>query len=637
MEAYKYYSRLDDVITLVTGEKVNPLPIEGHVRQNRMVREAVVFGSSREQIGLLLFPSLSGAKLPCDALIDSIYPSLEDAQNTMPAYARLSRDMIRVMPLSAEFASTQKGTIIRQTVYRQYSSVIESMYEDYRTVNGHTLLGKEMQDLIEQLVRAVLPGDMVSVDPDANFFELGMDSSRAIQLRKAISSQINLNGERLELNIIFDFPSVRALSAKLEALAAGTEGNQVSSVQAMAALVSQFGQFSSDAMAATRREEPHKEAGRHYVLLTGATGSLGAHIASILALEPQVSTIYCLVRASNPQHARQRVLQSLHDRRVFSLLNTSQVNKIVAWAGDLSRPQLGLAEDQYYVLRDHITTLIHAAWNVNFNLSLSTFKQTCIPQTRRLIDLCLTSARGAAFNFCSSVSAASAAGTAIPSSQYAVIPEALPESFDDAEATGYAQAKLVAEHITLRGAAETGLTARVLRIGQACGDTAYGIWNPTEAIPLMLHAGRKMAMLPELNEQMRWLPVDVVAGTVVELSLPASVPTGVYNIVNPEKLCWTKDLLPLLKSAALNFDVVSPAVWSTRLQALDPDPAVNPAYKLVQYLVKRCGMVESAEKREEWETENARKYSECLRKPHHVDAELVEKMVRYWTENCWRL
>ena len=53
--AWKYLGRLDDRVTLIDGEKVLPLPIEGRIRQATLVKEAVVFGIERAIPGLLLF------------------------------------------------------------------------------------------------------------------------------------------------------------------------------------------------------------------------------------------------------------------------------------------------------------------------------------------------------------------------------------------------------------------------------------------------------------------------------------------------------------------------------------------------------------------------------------------------------
>ncbi len=43
-DAWKFVGRLDDRITLLNGEKVLPLPIEGRIRRNPLVKEAVMFG-----------------------------------------------------------------------------------------------------------------------------------------------------------------------------------------------------------------------------------------------------------------------------------------------------------------------------------------------------------------------------------------------------------------------------------------------------------------------------------------------------------------------------------------------------------------------------------------------------------------
>jgi acyl-CoA synthetase (AMP-forming)/AMP-acid ligase II len=53
--AWKFVGRLDDRITLTNGEKVLPLPIEGRIQQDPLVKDAVVFGIDRPVPGLLLF------------------------------------------------------------------------------------------------------------------------------------------------------------------------------------------------------------------------------------------------------------------------------------------------------------------------------------------------------------------------------------------------------------------------------------------------------------------------------------------------------------------------------------------------------------------------------------------------------
>src|SRR5699024_8914255 len=109
------------------------------------------------------------------------------------------------------------------------------------------------------------------------------------------------------------------------------------------------------------------------------------------------------------------------------------------------------------------------------------FVKDNIAGLKHLINLCLRSQRPdpASFNFCSSISAAI-------NSDDTEIPESLPGRLSYAQDMGYAQSKLVGEYICSNASRQTSLTTRVLRIGQVVGDTQHGIWNSTEAIPLML-------------------------------------------------------------------------------------------------------------------------------------------------------
>lgn len=65
---------------------------------------------------------------------------------------------------------------------------------------------------------------------------------------------------------------------------------------------------------------------------------------------------------------------------------------------------------------------------------------------------------------------------------------------------GYARSKLVAERIIKAAAEKTGMVARILRIGQIIGDSEFGIWNTTEAIPLMIQSAVTLGVLPDLDE-----------------------------------------------------------------------------------------------------------------------------------------
>ena len=174
----------------------------------------------------------------------------------------------------------------------------------------------------------------------------------------------------------------------------------------------------------------------------------------------------------------------------------------------------------------------------------------------------------------------------------------------------------------------------MLRVGQIVGDTQLGQWNDTEAIPLMIRSAVSMGALPTLGDTLTWLPIDVVARVIVELCQSAKQ-QDVYHVVNPKALNWTRDLLPMLAAAGLKVEPVSAQEWLSRLAASNPDPAVNPTIKLLEffkgkYTVPKTGPAVF------YETKLTEAVSPTLKAITPPDAQLIAKMVRYWTTEWWK-
>ena len=315
---------------------------------------------------------------------------------------------------------------------------------------------------------------------------------------------------------------------------------------------------------------------------------MGVYILSQLLHNPSVKKIFCLVRATSERNALDRVLSSLSLRS----LPITNAYKIVALPSTLGKEDLGLPATVVAELRSSLTHVIHAAWAVNFTLGVRSFEQQHIRGVQNMINLCLSSRRSspAEFYFCSSISAAAA--TPLPAN---IAEGPIPE-LAHAQHMGYARSKLVAERIIHAAAQTTGMVAKVLRIGQIVGDTATGYWNPTEAIPLMLQTAKTLGALPALDETPAWLPVDIVARSILELSgivpndnakVLAHDPSVVYHVQNSKTFRWTQDLLPALQHAGLKFDILSKREWVQRLRESEQDPEKNPTIKLLDFFAEK--------------------------------------------------
>jgi hypothetical protein len=212
-DVWKYVTRLDDRVTLSNGEKVLPLPIEGRIRQDNLVREAVVVGVDRAIPGLLVFRALDD--LSNEEFLDAIWPSIVDANSRAEAFSQITREAVIILPSDVEYPRTDKGSIIRAQVYRKFADDIEAMYARLDDEQEGTLrldvagIEKFLKSTYEEISGVTLE----SVDTD--FFTAGVDSLKAIQMRRLIQKTLDLNKQRLSSNVIYDQGNVKKLAKYL--------------------------------------------------------------------------------------------------------------------------------------------------------------------------------------------------------------------------------------------------------------------------------------------------------------------------------------------------------------------------------------------------------------------------------------
>lgn len=607
-DRFKYVGRLDDWIILVNGEKLNPVQFEHTILADDHVAEAVVFGVGQVSAGLIIVPVQGYDSLSEDEFIKLVQHSIDAANTQAEAHAKIDRDHIRVLTSDAADGcpKTDKGTVIRAAFYKKFEALITAVYEDAERRGGGDLILTHAETVVwlKELTTEILKLDSENELTDTtDFFLYGLDSLGAYRMFSRIVDTLDLGPKVTDVpsNVCFEYPNINALAAYLTALRTGVEHSKRSELDEMQDLIDRYASFEAQSVA---------EAGPpRVVLLTGATGSLGAHILGSLLKQPNIEKIYCLNRGED---AHERTLQSLKARHL-----DTDTNRIQSFTTDLTKPDFGLEPGTLA----EVNLVIHNAWSVNFNMGVSSFENH-IQGTRNLIDFSFRS--NARFCFVSSVSAAVRSGSSISETHL--------NNLTDAQQMGYARSKLIGERLCQR-AHQAGLDARVLRVGQIVGDTQNGQWNPTEGIPLMLRSAVSMGALPTLSDTLNWLPIDVVAQVITELC-HAPEHRDVYHLVNPKSFNWTHGLLPMLKKAGLNFEQVDQKEWLKRLEASNPDPNVNPTVKLLEFFKKKYSTPATgpAVKFETNDTEGVSKTLHTIEAP---DAALIRKMVDHWTRECW--
>lgn len=578
-DLWQFVGRLDDMITLSTGEKVIPMPMENILLEDHRIQGALAFGQQHHQIGMLIEPS--GEPKDTELFINEIWLTIDKANKVAPAYARLFRDMIIVSDKSRSFIRSPKGTAIRKPTLSLYQEDIGALYATSGRSDGS--LGypppKELRSgelliwLSANVAELTSASHINEIDVQKDLFQQGIDSVAALILRGRIIRMLSAFRKELpqasSLNIVARHPSIRLLAQHLEHIT--TEDDNVSQLkdtttntEAMINLYSQSIPIHGQAkLLPTSR----------VVVLTGTTGCLGSHILSGLLVDPDVHKVYALNRLSStstPQE-RQKAAFLLHG------LNPNLLDSKVTFIDCVnSRKRLGLSDESYREIQQNCSLIIQNGWKLDFNLNLSAFEENILA-TRELVDIASVATHTVKFVFISSIAAA------------CCDPVALSEASSD-ELTGYGESKYVAEQVIQK----SGLDFLCLRFGQLCGGRYTGAWSPREWFPLVVKSGLKLGRLPDTLGTISWLPADAASSIVLDML--DSMDTGVFAIEHPYPIdgtelmqCLTSTLVELKGLKEENLKVVTLQEWveaaeSTALVAKKQDVEDMPALKILHFM-----------------------------------------------------
>ncbi|KAK6076359.1 hypothetical protein SCUP515_05522 [Seiridium cupressi] len=628
--AWKFIGRMDDRITLLNGEKVLPLSIEGYIRQHHLVREVVVFGIDREVPGLLLFRAPGTKHLTDDDFVEQVWPVIDDANRHSEGFARISRECIAIIAENVDCPTTDKSSIKRGQIYRDFAGKINKVYQSLESPVGGSLC-LSVPELESWIAQAMGEMGHEIQDLDADFFSAGVDSLKAIQLRAKILKNIALGGNvsQLTTTIVYDCGSPARLASRLYAIRNGVEEEEgkgeVSLMKAFIEENSAFRAFEDNSEATSCSPSPNK-----VVLLTGITGFLGAHLLAALVASENVAKVYTIVRPQGEEC--QSVLGRVHnslEKRGLAL----PLDKVTVISADMTKPNFGLERPDFDSIRSNITHIIHCAWPVNFALPISSFSQH-IRTLHDLLQFSIESRQRPHLLFCSSIGVAQSTKHPAP-----VASEPIAE-LGSAAPTGYARSKLVGERI-VQAAVKAGARASILRIGQITPGIRSGLtklWNPDEAVPLMIRSSRSQSAgcLPVLGparDRCNWTPVDVLAEVILDLA-EIRMPPGegqkeklVYNITNPWTFSWNDDLLPALREAGMEFSAIGWEMWLRELAQSSDDPMLNPSKKLLGFWLKQRADAEATT----FDIGPTLLASPSMRRaPRLSDGQYIEQIIKAW-------
>nr|MDT0661515.1 amino acid adenylation domain-containing protein [Micromonospora sp. DSM 115978] len=301
------------------------------------------------------------------------------------------------------------------------------------------------------------------------------------------------------------------------------------------------------------------------LLLTGATGFIGAHLlAELMTRRPELD-LHCLVRAADPVAGANRLAVALRSyglagplRELDRALIDGRVRVVT---GDLAAPSLGLGDQDLRALAGAVDAVVHAGAVVNFLRDYAGHRAPNVLGTGELIRLAARS--GCRLHVLSTFSAFSTA--ALRAGGGPVGSDRLPD-LDLPPDSGYEQSKLVMEHLLAR-ARPLGVDSVVYRLGEVWPHRRTGLPNPASLAHSVVYAAARTGVVFPTRARTDHLPVDLVARELADAVLDAARPAGedTVHLLRPGGLAYAGIFARLAEAGA---EFLGYAEFRSRLAAL---------------------------------------------------------------------
>ncbi|KZT01337.1 uncharacterized protein LAESUDRAFT_717564 [Laetiporus sulphureus 93-53] len=552
-------------------EKSVPIQQETHVGAHLWVTGVLMFVRGREQPSVIIEQTPEYAVRAGDQghlvnVRNTVRRQVEDAKAPAPAFARIFKEMILVADPARPFSRAAKGTIMGKQVLALYEADIDALYNVIaESRDAHGIVPPKswaFSDVEIFLRKAMVHG------VDHRSFVVSLSAAflrnRIVGALRSSSDPCAVHAARaIQSNLIFAHPKLSSL-ARLQEIGSTAEDIETL-VQKYAALLPR------DPL-----EETQRSSGKGpIVLVTGMTGTLGAHLLAELLSNSQVEHVYALNRGSE-----------LHERQLAAF-NAAQLPATVAskpkltlLSRDLDREDFGLDDALVETLCATVTHVMYDAWRVHFNLAL-------LSQIKSAVQLATTFATAKFFT--SSVTIAQACSR----TRSEPVPEVPVENPAVVVGSGYGSSKYVVEEVNeklpnmLGTASKLWQRSSLMGGGRICGSRKGGAWSTKEWVPILVKSSIALGCFPSVPGVVSWVPMDIAARAATDIVLGDN-DVDVVNIVHHRPVRFDEVLTAIVAELRIGLPFVSMERWVQELESKAHNPSVNdvegiPAMKLLDF------------------------------------------------------
>ncbi|THH11455.1 hypothetical protein EW146_g8036 [Bondarzewia mesenterica] len=579
--------RADDQVK-IRGFRIELGEIDTHLSRHPLVRENVTLvrrDKDEEKILVSYFVPLDGPALDG---FESDIPDGEDVVGGIRKYRRLIKDIREHLKTKLPTYSVPTLFVPLKRMPLNPNGKIDKPALPFpdtaqaASVEPKALAAQKMtptEQAMQNLWSKILPNAPSPIAVDESFFDLGGHSILATRLIFEIRKAFVVNAP---LGLIFEQPTISGLASAVDdlrnsdlGLANGAPSATLppaKNAKKAAPPVVEYGNDYETLLSKLRPSYPPLPADFSSrmltVFLTGATGFLGAFILrDLLSQEDRVHKVICLVRASSPEKALQRLREGATDRGVWDeqWLNSGRLEVV---HGDLDQELFGLGKGVWDRVSNEADVILHNGALVHWVYPYERLRSVNVIGTLTAIELASTGKQ----------------------KSLVMVRGGVPES-DDLEGarhtlkTGYGQSKWVSEKLLFE-AGRRGLRGHILRPGYVVGDSKTAVTNTDDFIWRMVKGCIQLGLVPNINNTVNMVPVDHVAHCTA-LAAIAPLPDAPLSVlhVQARPLPTFNDFLSSLDHFGFPTSQCEYLVWRRKLEKHVMEVQDNALFPLLHFVL----------------------------------------------------
>ena len=390
-----------------------------------------------------------------------------------------------------------------------------------------------------------------AIDLDDRFIDSGGHSLRAQEVLFDIKQRTKIN---ISMNTLFQNSTLREFSSVIAAALEARKDGYSTPPKMDYALDGEVLARSLPSAFPTGSARPEK------VLITGATGFLGASILEHILHQHDEIRVVALIRAKSSSEALVRVKTAC---TAYSTWSDTWESRVECITGDLSKEKLGLSPDVWSMLENSIDVIIHNGARVHWIHTYTALKPTNVLSTLACLALC-SKGKPKHLTFISSTAV-------LDTDHYASLDTPILEIDTLAGSrkglsTGYAQSKYVSESL-IREAGSRGLRGSIVRPGYITGNLSTGIGPTDDFLLRMLKGSIQLSCRPDLGSNtINLVPVDYCVDIVVASSLYPPLQGVEVVHVTPSPQLGFNAFLETLQKYGYDTPMVPYAEWRSALE-----------------------------------------------------------------------